>query len=180
FLPKGILAVSSIQGMNREEFTDRLLAIAKDLYEKKEQEFGGELMREVERIVLLRVVDTKWMDHIDAMDQLRREIGIRAMGNDDPVRAYSNEGYEMFNEMNDSIREETVRMLYHVVPAQHMERQEVARATHESGAGEAAQEQSTFRRSGKKIGRNDPCWCGSGKKFKHCHGKGAHPQYGPQ
>ncbi|MDY6146632.1 MAG: preprotein translocase subunit SecA [Peptoniphilaceae bacterium] len=180
FLPKGILAVSSIQGMNREEFTDRLLAIAKDLYEKKEQEFGGELMREVERIVLLRVVDTKWMDHIDAMDQLRKEIGIRAMGNDDPVRAYSNEGYEMFNEMNDSIREETVRMLYHVVPAQHMERQEVARATHESGAGEAAQEQSTFRRSGKKIGRNDPCWCGSGKKFKHCHGKGAHPQYGPQ
>ena len=172
YLPKGILALESTKGLERESFKEKLQEIARKLYDRKEEEIGAETMRELERIVLLRVVDTKWMDHIDAMDQLRQGISVRAYGNEDPVRAYGNEGYEMFNEMNDSIREETVRLVYHMVPANNMQRKEVAKVTRESGgASEEQPEQKTFQRTKKKIGRNDPCPCGSGKKYKHCHGK---------
>lgn len=171
FLPKGILAVDRIQQMKQEDLKAQLITIADDLYEKKEKEIGEEAMRELERIVLLRVVDGKWMDHIDAMDQLRQGISIRAYGNEDPVRAYGNEGYEMFNELNESIREETVRLLYHVVPASNMKRTEVAKPTRESGGAQDQPEERTFERKKKKVGRNDPCPCGSGKKYKHCHGK---------
>ena len=105
------------------------------------------------------------------MDQLKQGIGIRAFGNEDPVRAYGNEGYDMFTEMNRAIQEETVRLIYHVVPASNVQRESVAKPTRESGGAVEEPEDRTVRRSGKKIGRNDPCPCGSGKKYKHCHGK---------
>ncbi len=173
FLPKGILAVDDIRGMKREDLKAKLIQIADDLYAKKETEVGIDMMRDLERMVLLKVVDTKWMDHIDAMDQLRKGIGIRAMGNEDPVRAYSNEGYDMFNEMNDAIREDTVKFLYHIVPPKVVVREQVAKPTRAVGAGDEAEqpENKPFVRRGKKIGRNDPCPCGSGKKYKNCHGR---------
>jgi preprotein translocase subunit SecA len=104
------------------------------------------------------------------MDQLRRGIGLRAMGQEDPVRAYQNEGYDMFNAMTESIREETVKTIYRVRPQRKMERKQVAKITGTSG-GEAPAKPKTVVRKNKKIGRNDPCPCGSGKKYKKCCGK---------
>lgn len=172
FLPKGSITITDISKVDREDLRNQLLDIANKLYEKKDEEVGPERMRELERVILLRVVDSKWMDHIDAMDQLRKEIGVRAYGNEDPVRAYSNEGYEMYNAMNEAIREETVRLIYHITPLQKMERKAVATPTREIGAGDESEGSNTpFRRTNKKIGRNDPCPCGSGKKYKNCHGR---------
>lgn len=158
------------EDMNLEELEAKIKQIAKDKYQKKEEEFTDEVFREVERIVLLQVVDAKWMDHIDAMDQLRRGIGLRAMGQQDPAVAYANEGFQMFEAMNDSIREDTVRAMYHVQNPERMERKQVAKATSTSG-GQEEQEKKPFVRKNKKIGRNEPCPCGSGKKYKHCHGR---------
>ena len=144
---------------------------AKARYAEKEGEFGDDAFREVERVVLLRVVDQKWMDHIDAMDQLRQGIGLRAVGQIDPVRAYAEEGFDMFEAMNESIREETVRLLFHVQNPERMERKQVAQEVQTVNPDSGVQE--PVRRTSKKVGRNDPCPCGSGKKYKHCHGKNA-------
>ena len=144
---------------------------AKAKYAEKEGEFGDNAFREVERVVLLRVVDQKWMDHIDAMDQLRQGIGLRAVGQIDPVRAYAEEGFDMFEAMNESIREETVRLLFHVQNPERMERKQVAQEVQTVNPDSGVQE--PVRRTSKKVGRNDPCPCGSGKKYKHCHGKNA-------
>ena len=144
---------------------------AKAKYAEKEGEFGDNAFREVERVVLLRVVDQKWMDHIDAMDQLRQGIGLRAVGQIDPVRAYAEEGFDMFEAMNESIREETVRLLFHVQNPERMERKQVAQEVKTVNPDSGVQE--PVRRTSKKVGRNDPCPCGSGKKYKHCHGKNA-------
>ena len=144
---------------------------AKEAYAEKVKEFGEEAFREVERVVLLRVVDQRWMDHIDAMDQLRQGIGLRAVGQIDPVRAYAEEGFDMFEAMNESIREETVRIMYHVQNPEKMERRQVAKEVKTVNPDSGVQE--PIRRTEKKIGRNDPCPCGSGKKYKHCHGKNA-------
>ena len=144
---------------------------AKEAYAEKVKEFGEEAFREVERVVLLRVVDQRWMDHIDAMDQLRQGIGLRAVGQIDPVRAYAEEGFDMFEAMNESIREETVRIMYHVQNPEKMERRQVAKEVKTVNLDSGVQE--PIRRTEKKIGRNDPCPCGSGKKYKHCCGKNA-------
>ena len=144
---------------------------AKEAYAEKVKEFGEEAFREVERVVLLRVVDQRWMDHIDAMDQLRQGIGLRAVGQIDPVRAYAEEGFDMFEAMNESIREETVRIMYHVQNPEKMERKQVAKEVKTVNPDSGVQE--PIRRMEKKIGRNDPCPCGSGKKYKHCCGKKA-------
>ena len=144
---------------------------AKEAYAKKVEEFGEEAFREVERVVLLRVVDQRWMDHIDAMDQLRQGIGLRAVGQIDPVRAYAEEGFDMFEAMNESIREETVRIMFHVQNPEKMERKQVAKEVKTVNPDSGVQE--PIRRTEKKIGRNDPCPCGSGKKYKHCCGKNA-------
>lgn len=169
FLPKHSVALTQLRGMKKDAFKQNLIDIAMEIYSRKEADIGSEVMRELERIVLLRVVDTKWMDHIDAMDQLRQGINIRAYGNEDPVRAYSNEGYDMFNDMNQAIKEETVRMIYHVVPVNNLKRESVAKVTGESGAAEEASDKPFVRK--KKVGRNDPCPCGSGKKYKNCCGR---------
>ena len=151
---------------DRNKLKEDIKKVSYDLYAQKEAEIGDE-MREIERVVLLKVVDTKWMDHIDAMDQLKQGIGVRAFGNDDPVRAFSNEGFEMFNELNRSIREDTIRAIYHVYKESKVERNKVAE---EVEAPQDGPRQPDVRKE-KKIGRNDPCPCGSGKKYKHCHGK---------
>ncbi|MFM1515348.1 preprotein translocase subunit SecA [Helcococcus ovis] len=159
------LEVTSIEKLKVD-----LLNIAKSIYEVKEEHIGSEQMREIERIILLKVVDQKWMDHIDAMDQLKQNIGARAIGNEDPVRAYANEGYEMFNELNHSIREDTIRFLFRVEAESKLEREKVAKAERESLEG-AADETPRQRTVSRKVGRNDLCPCGSGKKYKNCHGK---------
>ncbi|MDD4076347.1 MAG: SEC-C metal-binding domain-containing protein, partial [Eubacteriales bacterium] len=128
---------------------------------------AGVDMREVERVMLLRAVDAHWMDHIDAMDQLRQGIGLQAIGQKDPVIAYRNAGFEMFDEMIVGIREQTVRQLFHVVVSKApMERQQLAKPIETSG-----DDKPQPKRVGNKVGRNDPCPCGSGKKYKNCCGK---------
>jgi len=172
YFPLGnAMAFGNIEDLTRDQLTETLKNQAMVGYAHQEEEFG-EQMREIERIVLLQTVDTKWMDHIDAMDQLRRGIGLRAMGQEDPVRAYQNEGYDMFNAMTETIREETVKTIYRVRPQRKMERKQVARITGTSG-GDAPAKPKTVVRKTKKVGRNDPCPCGSGLKYKKCCGKNA-------
>ncbi len=164
FLPKGILKIEDIESLDKDSLVDRLYNIGEERYKLKEEEIGEETFREIERVILLQVVDSKWMDHIDAMDQLRQGIGLRAYGQEDPVRAYQIEGFDMFEEMNHSIQEDTLRYLFNVQTPDKMERKRVAKPI------------STKNKSqqpivkGKKIGRNDPCPCGSGKKYKKCCG----------
>ncbi|MDR1136650.1 MAG: preprotein translocase subunit SecA [Clostridiales Family XIII bacterium] len=169
------------------------------LYAEKEEEIGIERMRELERMILLRVVDSKWMDHIDAMDQLRHGIGLRALGQQDPAKAYAAEGFDMFELMIRTIREDTVRYCYNVTIQTNTERRQVvtigankkedysenSHAQSENMAAgaegqalpsgvkppERQKKQETYKREGDKIGRNDPCPCGSGKKYKNCCGK---------
>ena len=143
--------------------------LAEEKYADKEEEFDEEKFREVERIVLLQIVDQKWMDHIDAMDQLRKGIGLRAVGQVDPVRAYAEEGFDMFEQMNESIKEDTVKMLYHVVNPDRMKRVRVAKDI-QTGNPEDGKKRPYVRKSD-KVGRNDLCPCGSGKKYKNCHGQ---------
>lgn len=143
--------------------------LADEKYKEKEEDFGDEKFREIERVALLQNVDQKWMDHIDAMDQLRKGIGLRAVGQTDPVRAYAEEGFDMFEEMNESIKEDTVRMLYHVVNPERVKRVRVAKEVETVNPDDG--KQKPFVRKEKKVGRNDPCPCGSGKKYKNCHGK---------
>jgi preprotein translocase subunit SecA len=163
------MVFKDLEDLTRNQLTEALKNQAMTAYAHQEEAFGDQI-REIERIVLLQTVDRKWMDHIDAMDQLRRGIGLRAMGQEDPVRAYQNEGYDMFNAMTESIREETVKTIYRVRPQRKMERKQVAKITGTSG-GEAPAKPKTVVRKNKKIGRNDPCPCGSGKKYKKCCGK---------
>ncbi|MEL7647739.1 MAG: preprotein translocase subunit SecA [Sedimentibacter sp.] len=159
------------ENMSRELLSEKARNAVDRHYERQEAEFGAETFREVERIVLLRNVDTKWIDHIDAMDQLRQGIGLRAVGNEDPVRAYQIEGFDMFEEMISSIQEDTVKMLMRVKPQERMQRKEVAKITGTSGGdlGGTGKPQPVVNK-GKKVGRNDPCPCGSGKKYKKCCG----------
>ena len=162
----------SLEGINsKETLEDTILNIAEKRYQDQMDQFDEDQFDEVERLILLQVVDQKWMDHIDAMDQFRRGVGLRAMGQEDPVRAYQNEGFEMFEEMNDSIRRDTVRLLFHVRNADKVERKRVAKDITTSGGSEEPQENKPFVRKDEKVGRNDPCPCGSGKKYKYCCGR---------
>ncbi|WDV46137.1 preprotein translocase subunit SecA [Clostridiaceae bacterium M8S5] len=169
FLPVGSLKFDSVEDLTVDSLIEHIQNIASELYEAKEKEVTPERMRDIERIILLKVVDGKWMDHIDAMDQLRQGIGLRAMGNVDPVLAYKNEGFDMFQDMIKTIQEETVRTLYNISIEQNVERKRVAEVT---GASHGSGKPKTVIK-GKKIGRNDPCPCGSGKKYKKCCGKDA-------
>jgi len=164
FLPKGILKIEDIESLDKDSLVDRLYNIGEERYKLKEEEIGEETFREIERVILLQVVDSKWMDHIDAMDQLRQGIGLRAYGQEDPVRAYQIEGFDMFEEMNHSIQEDTLRYLFNVQTPDKMERKRVAKPISTKNK----PQQPIVK--GKKIGRNDPCPCGSGKKYKKCCG----------
>ena len=145
------------------------IELADEKYKEKEEDFGDEKFREIERVALLQNVDQKWMDHIDAMDQLRKGIGLRAVGQTDPVRAYAEEGFDMFEEMNESIKEDTVKMLYHVINPERVKRVRVAKEVETVNPDDG--KKKPYVRKEKKVGRNDPCPCGSGKKYKNCHGK---------
>lgn len=169
-----------IDGLTRDKLVSTLYDAGVRHYEQREAEITakGIDMRDVERVVMLRVVDNKWMDHIDAMDQLRAGIGLRAFGQRDPVVEYKFEGFEMFEAMVNTIQEETLMLLYHL-SVQHNapQREQVATptaATHGGGqtASGAAPQPEGPAKADKKVGRNDPCPCGSGKKYKNCHGNG--------
>ena len=153
----------------RKELEEKALALTHELYARKEADVAsaGVDMREVERVLLLKAVDTHWMDHIDAMDQLRQGIGLQALGQKDPVVAYRNMGFDMFDEMVLGIREQTVRSLFHIsVRAVPQQREQLARPV-EVSAGDKPKP----KRTDKKPGRNDPCPCGSGLKYKNCCGR---------
>jgi preprotein translocase subunit SecA len=157
------------EGITKADLIQQLQEEAVQLYEEKEAEFPEkEQIREIERVVLLKATDSRWMNHIDDMDQLRQGIGLQAFGQRDPVVEYRMQGYDMFNEMTESIREETVRMLMHVRIEEKVEREQVAKVT---GTNRDDSANAPVVRKSEKVGRNDPCPCGSGKKYKHCCGR---------
>ncbi|MBO1679007.1 preprotein translocase subunit SecA [Bittarella massiliensis (ex Durand et al. 2017)] len=159
-----------LANLSPEDVAAQLIEKAKNLYFEKEEKYGSPIMRELERVVLLRVVDTKWMDHIDAMDELKKGIYLRSYAQKDPVVEYKIEGFDMFDAMIESIKEDTVKMLLTVqIKTQEEPKREAVMkpATNQSGDGSAAKE--PVRK--KKVGRNDPCPCGSGKKYKKCCGR---------
>ena len=160
-----------IPALTADEVADAFAQAAADYYEKKEQELTSPVMREVERVVLLRVVDEYWMDHIDAMQDLRQGIRLRAYAQTDPIIAYKKESLEMFEEMIAAIQEETVRRLYsvRVKKDEEIKRERVASGMTENVGGDGTVKKQP--RKVKKIGRNDPCPCGSGKKYKQCCGR---------
>ena len=157
-------------GMTAEDLAEFLFEKATGTYEAKENRYGAPMMRELERVVMLRVVDEYWMDNIDAMDDLKQGISLRAYGQHDPVIAYKEEGYQMFEAMVTAIREETVRRIFAVEirPAQEVKREKVAKEVSTSGAQEATVKKQPVRNASTKVGPNDPCPCGSGKKYKKC------------
>ena len=181
----------TLADMDEESLKAGLYADFEDLYKAKEEEIGEERLREVERMILIRVVDNKWMDHIDAMDQLKSGIGLRGLGGQDPAAAYAQEGFDMFELLISSIKEDFVKFCYNVTVQTTTERKDVI-GTGEGRKDEFDEEavmsggqdvpagavvperehkQQTVRRDAPKIGRNDPCPCGSGKKYKHCCGR---------
>ena len=169
--PKGAWSYTdeALSTLTKEQAAADLLSIMKTYYQKKEAALTAPVMRELERVVTLRVVDEYWMDHLDAMTDLRQGIGLRAYGQNDPVVEYKREGYEMFENMIDSIREEIVRRMFlvQVKPQTEIKREKVAKVTSEGGAGDkTVKRQPQVRKA--KVGRNDPCPCGSGKKYKNC------------
>ncbi|MDI9502301.1 MAG: preprotein translocase subunit SecA [Peptoniphilaceae bacterium] len=171
FMPKEILESIKETPQNRKDLTDTIIGASKAYYQERESRIGEETMREMERVIMLQVVDAKWMDHIDAMDQLRQGIGIRAYGQEDPVRAYANEGFQMFEEMNAAIQEDTLKYLFHVpIEKKEIKRKSQPKGVERAPQGNTGEKQQTIVK-GKKIGPNDPCPCGSGKKYKKCHGK---------
>ena len=174
YFPRGAVSAESLAGLSQEDVTDRFTQAAAAFYDKKEQEFTSPVMREVERVVLLRVVDEYWMDHIDAMDDLKQGIRLRAYAQTDPVIAYKKESLEMFDEMIAAIQEETVRRLYSVRlrKDEEVKRERVAKATSENVGGDGTVKKQPTKVV--KIGRNDLCPCGSGLKWKKCTCKEYH------
>ncbi len=159
-----------LESIKKNSLIQKLKEDAIKLYEEKEAEFPEkEQIREIERVILLKVIDRKWMDHIDDMDQLRQGIGLQAYGQRDPLVEFKFMGFEMFDEMTDAIREDTIKALMHVRIEQNVEREQVAKVTGTNKDDTVAA--GPVKRSSKKIQPNDPCPCGSGKKYKYCCGK---------
>ena len=176
FHPDKKVEVGNVEDLTKESLKEIIKNEALRLYDEKEKLVGEERMRELERIILLQVVDSKWMDHIDAMDQLRQGIGLRAIGQEDPVRAYQIEGFEMFDEMIQSIQEETLNYIYGFqvrIEAQPIERKQMVDMDklEQKGGSETEEEGPKQIKTDKVVGRNDLCPCGSGKKYKKCCGK---------
>ncbi|KEI00285.1 preprotein translocase subunit SecA [Clostridium botulinum] len=171
YLPKDTVTIDEIKIKSDDEIKEILIDIAQKLYSEKEEEITPERMREIESVILLRIVDTKWMDHIDNMDHLRQGMGLRAYRQQDPVQAYQFEGSEMFDEMINSIKTDTVKYLFHIQVERNIERERVAKETSTNMNGDDSLKQEPARRADDKVGRNDLCPCGSGKKYKNCCGK---------
>ena len=168
YFPRG--AWSPVMGATVADTADQIYDLAVKTYEAKEAAYGSPLMRELERVIMLRVVDEYWMDNIDAMDDLKQGIGLRAYGQHDPVIAYKEEGYEMFQAMVTAIREETVRRMFlvQVRTNQEVKRERVAKETGTAAATKTQVKKQPVRNAATKVGPNDPCPCGSGKKYKKC------------
>lgn len=166
------LSEDDLKHMSKKDLVQRVKETVNKLYEAKETEFPEpEMIREAERVILLKVIDRKWMDHIDDMEQMRQGIGLRALGQRDPLVEYKFVGFDMFNEMTAGIRQETVKALLHLRVEQKVEREEVAKVTGTNKDDSSVKE--PVKRKSAKIGRNDPCPCGSGLKYKQCCGKNA-------
>ena len=169
-IPMEMITEEEVKDISQKELKHMLKERAAKVYEAKESEFPEpEHMREIERVVLLKVIDAKWMDHIDDMDQLRQGIGLQAYGQRDPKVEYKMIGYEMFDEMTRSIEEDTVRTILHVKLEQKVEREQVAKVTGTNKDDTGVREPK--KRAEKKVYPNDPCPCGSGKKYKQCCGR---------
>ena len=171
FFPTGTWLISDaeLQTLTREDAEEKILSLMQRAYAKKEEQFTSPVMREVERVVTLRVVDEFWMDHIDAMDDLRQGIRLRAYAQTDPVIEYKREGFDMFEAMNDAIKEEIVRRVFlvRIKTNEEIKRQRVAKVTGEGAGGDkTVKRQPVVKKI--KVGPNDPCPCGSGKKYKKC------------
>ncbi|MUK89077.1 preprotein translocase subunit SecA [Ornithinibacillus sp. L9] len=166
------LSEADIKGKDSEEIIEMIMNKVRTRYDEKQEELSEEQMREFEKVILLRTVDTKWMDHIDQMDQLRQGIHLRAYGQNDPLREYQLEGFSMFEEMVASIEDEVAKYIMKAQIRENLKRQEVVKNT-QAVSGEQEEKKKTKKPYIKKqdVGRNDPCPCGSGKKFKNCHGK---------
>ena len=173
YFPRGMVALSEseLSGMTGEDLTDRFFAASETVYNAKEDALTPPVMRELERVVLLRVVDEYWMDHIDAMSELRQAIRLQSYGNKNPVDVYKQESLSMFEEMISAIQNETVRRIFsaRVKTEQEVKRERVAEGIVATTAGDGTVKKQP--RKVQKIGRNDPCPCGSGKKYKHCCGR---------
>ena len=173
YFPRGMVALSEseLSGMTGEDLTDRFFTASETVYNAKEDTLTPPVMRELERVVLLRVVDEYWMDHIDAMSELRQAIRLQSYGNKNPVDVYKQESLSMFEEMISAIQNETVRRIFsaRVKTEQEVKRERVAEGIVATTAGDGTVKKQP--RKVQKIGRNDPCPCGSGKKYKHCCGR---------
>lgn len=171
-LPANRVTIDDLVNLSNEEIKEKLINLSLEIYNGKEAEFGEEKLREIERVVLLKNVDMKWMDHIDNMDHLKQGIGLRAFKQQDPVQAYQMEGSAMFEEMIESIKIDTVKYLFHVQMEKAPERERVVKETaavHE-GSGDAPKKKEPAKKA-VTVGRNEPCPCGSGKKYKNCCGR---------
>ncbi len=163
----------ALSELEKADVTEALQKLAREKYEQREREFTSSVMRELERVVLLRNVDTQWMDHIDAMSELKQGIYLRSYGQRDPVVEYRLEGFEMFDGMIESIRHDTLKMLYLVrLRGEEPRREQVAKPIQAQHGGDGSQKRQPVRKTAaQKVGRNDPCPCGSGKKYKKCCGR---------
>ena len=172
YFAEGAFGKADLEDLTKQALKDRILKLAEQTYAAKEQELGSPIMRELERVITLRVVDEYWMEQIDSMQDLRQGIVLRAYGQNNPVIEYKREGYEMFSQMISAIREETIRRLFvvKVKTQEEVKREKVAKDTFEGGpvgaSDKTVKRQPTMRKA--KVGRNDPCPCGSGKKYKNC------------
>ncbi len=158
-------------GLSREQLTERLQDLAEQAYEDKEKRLGGEMMRRIERLLMIEMVDHRWVRHLTDLDMLREGIGLQAYAQQDPLVAYKREAFEMFAELMDSIEEDVVTRIYHAeLQPQQAAARRPARAIHPvAGAGAGDSKPEPQHKFGPNVGRNDPCWCGSGKKYKDCH-----------
>ena len=171
-IPMKPITGADVEGKGKDELIEELTNRAEELYRNKEAEFPEEeAIRELERVILLKVIDRKWMDHIDDMDQLRQGIGLQAYGQKDPLVEYKNIGYDMFDAMTSAIQEDTVKLLLHVKVEQKVEREQVAKVTGTNKDNTGVK--TPKKREHDKIYPNDPCPCGSGKKYKQCCGRRA-------
>jgi preprotein translocase subunit SecA len=171
FAPEGQLKAEELGNLSRTELQEELLKVATDSYNAREALFGSDNMREMEKVVMLKVVDSKWMEHLDAMDMLREGISLRSYGQRDPLIEYKIEAYDMFQQLIDIIQEDIVKYIYRVnIVAPPEDRLQQAHATH--GEEEEAKEQKAQQPivNAEQIGRNDLCPCGSGQKYKKCCG----------
>jgi preprotein translocase subunit SecA len=172
-LPKHDIQPQEIKNIDIDEVSELIASKAIAYFEQREERIGADTFREIERSVILRAVDSKWMDHIDAMDQLRQGIGLRGIGQVNPLVEYRNESYVMFQEMVADIQDEVTRLIQRVEIAEKLEERKDLQENRGDDDGKPQKKKPVVKKAEEKVGRNNPCPCGSGKKYKNCCGKNA-------